>query len=189
MTEPSENLMIRRGSVSDSAAIGRILAGGWRQAYAGFMPEAELGPRTDPDYRRAEVEAWLSSDFDGERELLLVAEEARSVAGFLAARLGDRNDVGAASQITLLYVSPERQGRGIGQRLLLEAAEWLKETAPGPVAIGAFEQNPYRSFYDAIGGTIAKRVLVKVDAREWPVVVYLWPSPEALRDGIRAKGA
>ena len=153
------------------------------------MSRAELGPRVDPDDRAREVGAWLSTDFDPRQELLLVAEQDGEVMGFLAARLGDRNDVGSVAQVTLLYVSPEKQGRGIGRWLLLEAAEWLKTHAPGPISIGAFEQNPFRSFYAAIGGEVAKTVMVRVDAREWPVVVYLWPSPEALQEGIRARGA
>ncbi|MBJ6124737.1 GNAT family N-acetyltransferase [Microvirga splendida] len=182
----SPELLIRPGTATDSSAIGRILAEGWKQAYSGFMPEDELGPRVDPDHRAREVETWLSNDFNTGTELLLVAELAGDAAGFLAARLGDRNDVGSVAQVTLLYVSPERQGRGIGRRLLLEAAEWLKVRAPGPVSIGAFEQNPFRSFYDAIGGVVVKQVMVRVDAFKWPVVIYLWPSPEALQDGIRA---
>jgi GNAT superfamily N-acetyltransferase len=188
MTLRLPDLEIRSGTIPDSAAIGRILAEGWRQAYAGFMPEGELGPRIDPAYRANEVEAWLSTDFDTTRELLLVADHAGRAAGFLAARLGDRNDVGSVGQITLLYVLPEIQGRGIGKRLLLEAVEWLEARAQGPISIGAFEQNPYRLLYDAIGGVVVKQVMVRVDAFEWPVVIYLWPSPQALREGILAKG-
>jgi GNAT superfamily N-acetyltransferase len=165
------------------------LAHGWRQAYSGFMPESELGPRIDPEFRAQEVGMWLSTDFDPSKELLLVAERAGAVMGFVASRLGDRNDVGSVAQVTLLYVSPEQQGRGTGQRLLMEAAEWLKTHAPGPIAIGAFEQNPFRSFYEGIGGEVVKTVMVRVDAQEWPVVIYLWPSPEALQMGIRTREA
>jgi GNAT superfamily N-acetyltransferase len=189
MTLPLPDLAIRPGTLADSADIGRILAHGWRQAYSGFMSESELGPRVDPDHRAREVEAWLSTDFDPSRELLLVAERAGETMGFLAARLGDRNDVGSVAQVTLLYISPEKQGRGIGRGLLLEAVEWLRMHAPGPISIGAFEQNPFRSFYEAIGGMVVKTVMVRVDAQEWPVVVYLWASPQALQEGIRASGA
>ena len=187
MTLSLPDLLIRLGTPADSTGIGRILAKGWRQAYSGFMPESELGPRIDPDYRAREVTTWLSSDFDPIRELLLVAEQDGKLFGFLAARLGDRNDVGSVAQVTLLYVSPEQQGRGIGHQLLLAAAEWLKTHAPGPISIGAFEQNPFRSFYEAIGGVVVKTVMVRVDAQEWPVVIYLWPSAEALQQGIRAR--
>lgn len=153
------------------------------------MSKNELGPRIEPDHRAREVAAWLSTEFDPNAELLLVAEQAGDVTGFLAARLGDRNDVESESRVTLLYVSPEHQGRGTGRQLLQGAAEWLKVHAPGPVSIGAFEQNPFRSFYGAIGGVVVKTVMVRVDTREWPVVIYLWPSPEALQEGIRNKGA
>ena len=171
MTLPLPSLLIRSGTPADSTAIGRVLAHGWRQAYSSFMTESELGPRVDPDHRAREVEAWLSTDFDPSKELLLVAAQDGEILGFLAARLGDRNDVGSVAQVTLLYVSPDNQGQGTGRQLLLEAAEWLKMHAPGPISIGAFEQNPFRSFYQAIGGVVVKTVMVRVDAQEWPVVV------------------
>ena len=175
MLQPSmtlPRLLIRSGAISDSAAIGRILAEGWLQAYSGFMPKDELGPRVDPDHRVREVGRWLSSGFDTDTELLLVADQAGEVAGFLAARLGEAHEHERAHQ-------PDP----------LEAVEWFKVRAPGPICIGAFEQNPFGSFYDAIGGVPAKTVRSRVDAFEWPVVVYLWPSPEALGEGVAARGA
>lgn len=188
MTTTAHDILIRPWLLSDSAAIGQILAQGWKQAYSGFMPDEELGPRIDPEKRRIEIEDWLSTDFDPNRELLLVAECDARVVGFVGARTGDRDGLGAAGKIPLLYIASDMQRRGIGRQLLREAAQWLNSTAPGPVVVSAFEQNPFRRFYDAIGGQVAKRIDVKVGAHSWPVVLYLWPSAEALQNGVGSPG-
>lgn len=187
MTTKALSILIRPWRLSDSAAIGRILAQGWKQAYSGFMPEEELGPRIDPEHRKTEIENWLSAEFDPKQEALLVAECDAQVVGFVGVQIGDRDGLGAASKIPLLYIAREMQRSGIGRQLLHEAAEWVKTSAPGPIVVSAFEQNPFRGFYNAIGGQEAKRIDVKVEALTWPVVLYLWPSPEALQSGIRLR--
>lgn len=184
MTEKTLQLLIRNWRLPDSEAVGRILAEGWRQAYSGFMPEEELRLRINPENRKAEIESWLSGEFDPDRELLLIAERDGRVVGFVGARIGDHDGLGAGGKIPLLYIASDMQRRGIGRRLLHEAAGWLKTNAPGPVVISAFEQNPFRGFYDAIGGQVAKRIEVAVGAFTWPVVLYLWPSPEALQNRV-----
>ena len=54
-----------------------------------------------------------------------MAEYDAQVVGFIGARIEDRDGLGAASKIPLLYVAPELQRSGIGRRLVHEAAEWL----------------------------------------------------------------
>lgn len=177
-------IRIRPYQPDDLTDVARILALGWRQAYGGFVPEDMLQKRADPAHREGELRDWLSSEFDQREECLLVADLGEAVAGFILARIGDPNGVGAASQIPLLYVDREVQGRGIGKRLIRAAVAWLKKHAPGPISISAFELNPFRGFYTAIGGREFKRITVKVDDTEWPVVLYLWPSLEALEDQL-----
>ena len=113
MTTKAPNILIRPWRLSDSAVIGRILAQGWKQAYSGFMPEEELGSRIDPEHRKAEIENWLSTEFNPQQELLLVAEHDAQVVGFIGARIEERDGLGAASKIPLLYVAPELQRSGM----------------------------------------------------------------------------
>jgi GNAT superfamily N-acetyltransferase len=150
------------------------------------MPQDEIGLRSDPAYRTKEIEHWLSTEFDSRTEMLLIAQAGDRIVGFVAARLEDKDGLGATSKIPLLYIDRTLQGAGIGRRLLLEATSWIEERKPGPVVISAFEQNPFRGFYNMIGGQEAKRIMVRVDKKEWPVILYFWPSVQALRDGIGA---
>jgi GNAT superfamily N-acetyltransferase len=178
--------LIRSWSAADIPDIARILAAGWHQAYGGFMPEIVLARRTDPSHRTREIGAWLTSDFNPETEVLLVAEQAGRVQGFIAVRLGDKEGLGTAGSVPLLYIDLEAQRQGLGRALLRAGIDWLKARSPGAVAISAFADNPYRGFYDAIGGVAAKTVTVRIDDHPFEVVQYYWPSCEAVLAALSA---
>ena len=173
---------IRPHRRDDADAIADILAAGWRDAYAGFMPPAVLAPRSDPAFRRAEIAAWLDTDFDAASEAVFVAEAAGTVVGFIYMILGDKGGVGATGHASLLYVAALAQRRGVGRALLGAGAAWLLAMAPGPLALSAFAQNPYRFAYDAMGGREAKRLTAPVGdgAATLESVIYLWDDPRPL---------
>lgn len=173
-------MLVRPHHRADADRVADILAAGWRQAYSHFMPPGFLTPRIDPAYRRAEVAEWLDDDFDPATEALLVAEADGEIAGFIHMVLGDKGDVGAAGHVSLLYVDPTRQRRGIGRALLAEGVRWLAAKAPGPLALSAFEQNPHRFAYNALGGIEARRLRPVLDGTEVETVIYLWPDPSVL---------
>ena len=173
-------MRIRPHRRADADRIADILAAGWKQAYASFMPPGFLEPRIDPAYRRAEVAEWLDTDFDPAGEALFVAEADRDPVGFIHMVLGDKGEVGATGHVSLLYVDPARQRRGIGRALLAAGVRWLAATAPGPLALSAFAQNPHRFAYNALGGIEAKRLLPVLDSTPVEAVIYLWSDPAIL---------
>ena len=175
-------MLIRPHRRDDANRIAEILAAGWRQAYSHFMPQCFLTPRIDPAFRKAEIAQWLDEEFEPTAEAVFVAEDSGAIHGFIHMVLGDKGDVGATGYVSLLYVDPPRQRRGIGRALMAEGVRWLSSKSPGPLALSAFEQNPYRSAYGAMGGVEAKRLKPVIDGAEVETVIYLWPDPALLID-------
>lgn len=173
-------MLIRPHRRADGDAIADILAAGWKQAYSHFMPPGFLAPRIDPAYRRAEVAEWLDDEFEPDNEAVFVAEADGVVLGFIHMVLGDKGDVGATGHVSLLYVDPAQQRRGIGRALLAEGVRWLAATAPGPLALSAFADNPHRFAYEALGGVEMKRLRPVLDGTEVETVIYLWSDPSVL---------
>lgn len=173
-------MLIRPHARADADAIADILAAGWKQAYSQFMPRGFLAPRIDPAYRRAEIAEWLDDEFEAGTEALFVAEDENGIAGFIHMAMGDKGDVGAAGHVSLLYVDPDSQRRGIGRALLAEGVRWLAGKSPGPLALSAYADNPHRFAYAALGGIEAKRVRHGIDGTDVESVIYLWPDPSVL---------
>jgi GNAT superfamily N-acetyltransferase len=147
---------LRPHRLDDAPAIARILADGWRDAYGGFLTPAAMGKRADHAHRTAVITEFLRDEFDPTIEGLLVAEAA-AVDGFVHMVLEDKADLGAAGNINLIYVDPSVRGHGIGRLLMDGAADWFAGRVAGPIVLSAFERNPFRGFYDRLGGVVVLR--------------------------------
>lgn len=175
-------MRIRPHAFSDSDQIAEILARGWAEAYSGFLPADALAPRIDVAARQAEMRAFLAEGFEPATEAMLVADAGVELAGFAHVILEDKGGLGAVGHVGLLYVRTAYQGQSLGRRLLGAAAGWIAARASGPLAIAAFADNPFHSFYAHLGGKIAARVPVEVNGHPTGSVIYLWPDAAALAD-------
>jgi len=173
---------IRPYTLADSDAIADILADGWRASYGGFMPADILGPRADRAARRVEIREFLTGEFDPEIEHILVFEDG-AVDGFVHIVLEDKADLGAEAHINLLYVTPDKFGRGIGKQLMVAAAAWLDERVSGAIVLSAYALNPYQRFYARIGGSLVRTAALQFEGQTLDVVYYQWPDAKSLSAG------
>jgi GNAT superfamily N-acetyltransferase len=173
-------MIIRPHRRTDADRIAEILAAGWKQSYAHFMPAPFLLPRIDPAQRKTEIAGWLDEDFDPAAEAIFVAEEDGAILGFIHMELGDKGELGASGIVNLLYVDPPAQRRGLARQLMAAGAGWLLAIAPGPVVLSAFIGNPSRFAYDAMGGAEAKRVISKIYDEDIESALYFWADPKKL---------
>ena len=134
-------MIIRAHRGADADRIAEILADGWRDIYAAFMPADYLARQSDRARRHGEIAEWLEDEFEPANEAIFVAEDEQGVVGFIHMELGDKGGLGATGIVNLLYVDRAAQGRSIGRQLMAAGAEWLLATRPGPLALSAFELN------------------------------------------------
>lgn len=173
-------MIVRPHRRTDADRIAEILADGWRDTYRAFMPAEYLARQSDRSRRYGEIAEWLEDEFDAANEAIFVADNGRNVVGFIHMELGDKGELGATGVVNLIYVDRVAHGRGMGRELMAAGADWLLATRPGPLALSAFELNPSRRFYDALGGREAKRVTHVIGGTELASVLYLWPDPAVL---------
>ena len=172
-------MLVRPHRRNDADRIAEILADGWRDTYAEIVPVEHLAYQSDRVRRRGEIAAWLDDFHDG-AEAIFVAERDGKVVGFIHMELGNKADLGSSGYVNLLYIDRVAHGQGIGRQLMSAGATWLIENAPGPLVLSAFELNPYRAFYAALGGREVKRVLNDIPGAKVWSVLYLWPDPSVL---------
>jgi GNAT superfamily N-acetyltransferase len=138
----------------------------WREAVLEVAGTAFRYSRfhADPSFTRQDADevkrAWIRSYFDGQRgDVLLIAVENECPVGFAALLLADRAE-GKVAIIDLIGVRPDRQGRGIGVRLVAAALETCRPLAD-VIEVGTQAANiPSLRLYEACGFTVARASLV-----------------------------
>jgi GNAT superfamily N-acetyltransferase len=173
-------MIIRPHVRADADRIAEILADGWRETYAAFVPADYIAYQADRERRRGEIADWLDGEFDPSFEAIFVAEDGGEIVGFIHMEHGNKAELGSTGIVNLLYLDRRAHGRGIGRQLMAAGARWLLDTRPGPLALSAFELNLHRGFYARLGGIESKRVLNDIAGAEIWSVLYLWPDPAVL---------
>jgi len=173
-------ITIRVARPADLEAVGRVHVDVWRHAYRGVVPPSFLD-RMDPAVSAERFRKRLSDP----KQAFWVALAGEDVVGFASGGPNRLEDFDADAEIYTLYVSPLWQGRGIGRRLVGQLADWFIQQGHQSVAVVAFRDNPWRRFYERLGGIVVGEKTFEIDGVALPEVVYRWPDVEDLR--VRAK--
>jgi L-amino acid N-acyltransferase YncA len=115
------------------------------------------------------------------RHVCLVAEdEAGEIVGFAT---GGPERAGAypfAGEIYSIYIRAENQGQGLGRRLMQAAAEQLARQGMLSVMVWVAAANPFRRFYEALGGQEVDRKQEEMGGQLIEEVAYGWPDIDIL---------
>lgn len=106
---------LRRALAADAAAVAGVHVAGWRDGYAGLLPDAYLAGLDDAACR-ARWEAQLGNP---DRETVeFVAEAGVGVIGFVSVGPSADQDARGAGEVWDLFVAHHAWGSGVGTRLL-----------------------------------------------------------------------
>lgn len=137
---------IRNGRPDDAQSLARIFAAAWHGAYVGIIPDIDIRrmitSRREPYWR----------NFLEHSGGLLVVEVNNTIAGYVT--LGPARTRGAfEGEIYELYVAPEYQGLGLGERLFETARLRLEESGKRGMIVWALSDNTgAQIFYERRGG-------------------------------------
>lgn len=137
MASPSD-VRIRRAQARDLPELGELGAALMRTHYA-FDPLRFLEPGEDSGYAR-----FLGSQIEEDGSVVFVAERQRKIVGYVYAAIEPlswkelRDECGFIHD---LLVADVARRAGIGEALLEEAIEWLREQGLPRVVLGTAAQN------------------------------------------------
>ncbi len=167
---------IRRATHLDAAAVAKLHAGSWRSAYRGLLSDEYLDGRIFAD--RSSLWRERLSSLDSDSILVLLASHDVEPIGFVCVILDEDEHWGAL--LDNLHVLPAWKGKGLGRRLMSEAARWVLSRRPGSALhLWVIEENrEARSFYDRLGGRPQdKKLWSAPDGRELRLIRYVWNDP------------
>ena len=135
-------IAIERARVEDVPAIKSLLATTWRDTYSSFLPEACIATAASEWHspKLLEAEIGRHSTFAG-----VARDPSAGVVGMVTAHSRDELLI-----IARLYVLPEFQRQGIGERLIEESRRAFPQSRR--MRLHVEEQNPKgRAFYRKLG--------------------------------------
>jgi GNAT superfamily N-acetyltransferase len=180
-------MVIREATEMDALDVAMIHARSWRSAYRGLLSDQYLEHDVDAD----RIKLWQQRFTELTREdfNVFIAEDAGRAVGFACVFL-EKSSLTAL--LDNLHVVPEKQGCGIGRRLMATAAEWVAEREPdAPLYLWVFEKNvAARRFYRKLGAIEAGIEEHEApDGFRLPAVRCEWATPHTLRRNLQAPHA
>lgn len=148
---PGESLsyLVLPAGPADAEALAHVHVTAWRETYRSLLPDAFLARMSEANHARR-----FRHELTHPRthELTLAAMNRFGVLGYVAGG-PSRSHAEGEAEIATLYVLREAQGRGVGRRLLTDAARVLAAQGARTLMISVLAENVRaRAFYEHLGG-------------------------------------
>lgn len=165
-------MIVRKATLTDAAAIGRIHVESWRATYAGIVPDEYLAALSTE--RRAEQ--WRAGLANAESRSIVLVGELRpgEVVGFASCGPEREGLVSYPGELYAIYLLQEAQGHGLGRALLETAARHMAESGYEAWMCWVLADNPSRHFYEAMGGMAFQQKDIEIGGRNLVEVAYGW---------------
>lgn len=165
-------MRLRLAGPPDADVIAAIHTASWRTAYRGLLDDEFLDGALD-GYSRDRWRVWFTL-IGGPPSHLVLAEDGDDAVGFLCIvhSGGEHGDL-----IANLHVVQEARGRGIGRRLLQEAARLVMEHDGKAMHLWVYSGNDAAiRFYSRAGGQAeSEQPHLAADGKMRPSWRFVWP--------------
>jgi ribosomal protein S18 acetylase RimI-like enzyme len=163
----------RKATIADAAAVARVQVGSWQASFRGVLDQAWLDSLSSVEQRTESYRQRLA----GHEEFyeLLVAVDGAEVVGICDVGDPHGDSFGCDAELYSFYLDLPYQRRGIGRALFRRAGELLRANGRASVYLEVLAVNPYRGFYEKIGGELCGQGQVARLGREYRTLFYRWP--------------
>lgn len=177
----AEQIKIRPAKSEDAGEIAKVHIETWQASYTGIFPEDKLA-ELDQEHE-VRTERWHANILNPEQmPALFVAEtENGKIVGFAGGGKQNNPDYPYDSEIFMIYILPEFQRRGLGQRLMSATAKKLQALGYRSLMLWVLQENEEsRRFYEKLGGKfIGRDEYLRWDETH-ALTAYAWDSLDAL---------
>jgi GNAT superfamily N-acetyltransferase len=155
--------------------MARVHVETWQTTYRGMVPDERLDRLTIESDIAGGFGSWLKEPPPGVAQFV-AATPAGEVVAFALGCPNRESDPDYTGELGAIYVLKSHQGRGIGTALVGEVARFLVSTEHTSMIVWVLERNPYRRFYEHLGGTFVRKRIhsSRIVAGPVPEVSYGW---------------
>lgn len=159
---------IRKAKHSDLNGIIRVNVETWKTAYKGVVPDKYIqgfGIRTQDKKWQAQLNNMIDEN------VFFIAENNKGeIVGFAIGGSERSKNPNYKGELMGIYILKEYQKQGIGKALTKKIVENLIKMKVNTMLVWVLENNPYRAFYDTLGGKVIDKK--KHETLRLPVVAY-----------------
>lgn len=171
-------MTVRDANVMDAAGIARVHVDSWRTTYRGIVSDDYL----DSLSYQARESYWhnVLSNPDYKGFVYVADDEAGHIAGFAAGGPAETPDPLHEGELYVIYILQEHQGKGLGRRLVSAVASRLLQTDIRSIKVWVIANNPFRIFYERLGGRELAQQEFEIGGITLTEVAYGWPDVRSL---------
>jgi GNAT superfamily N-acetyltransferase len=173
--DSEDPVRVRPARLGDLPGMARVHVDTWKTTYRGLVPDDRLDALTVDADIAGGFGRTLRDPEPGVAQFVAVTG-AEEVVGFAIARPNHDSDPEYTGELRSIYVRNSHQGRGVGTSLVRDAVRFLRREGRTSMIVWVIEGNPYRRFYERLGGVLVRRRvgLSRIAAGPVPEVSYGW---------------
>ena len=166
-------MVIREAKSTDLTGVAKVKIKTWRSTYKGLISEDIL------ENLQIEEQAEKFGDLlsDEKTKFLIVAEDKdnnNEIIGFAAGGCQRDIEYQIDGEVFAVYILDEYQNKGLGKKLMDYSINKLKGMGLKSMLVWVLDENPYKRFYEKIGGKEGNKKTIEIGAGKNTVVSYLW---------------
>jgi len=122
----------------------------WKTTYRGMIPDALLDNLSVEEREPR----WLELLSTAGEMMLVACDEDGTVVGFVAGGAERSGQLGCDGEVHAIYLLERVQRQGVGTLLVSRLVQELRARGFTSMALWVLAENPFRKFYDALGGKV-----------------------------------
>ncbi|TFG28444.1 MAG: GNAT family N-acetyltransferase [Promethearchaeota archaeon] len=161
-------ITIRKAKISDLNGIIRVNVETWDTSYRGVVPDSYIqGFKI-----RSKDKRWqkLLENMIKENIFLIAENNKAEIVGFAIGGLERTTYSSYEGELMGIYILKEYQRQGIGKALTRKIVKKLIEMKVNSMLVWVLESNPYRVFYEDLGGKVVDKK--EHETLKLPIVAY-----------------
>lgn len=164
---------IREATLEDVEGISRVHVETWRHAYRGIVPAEHLAGLSVERSAERNRAMFTTQRLPG-AFCLVAVEESGEIIGFCFAGPERESDPEYTAEVYGIYVHPQWHRQGAGRALIREAVMRLQALGFHNLIIWCLAGNPWRTFYEALGGTVVRQKYITIGGVDLSEVGFGW---------------
>ena len=165
---------IREANQNDVMGMAKVRVETWRDAYRGILPDDLLQGLSV----QGTAERWKKAFWEDRSPgvgVFVAEDERQEVVGIAICGPELGQDPFYQGEIYVLYVHPQNQNQGIGRELVAACVRHLiRQLKAETMLIWVMSENPYRRFYESLGGNVAREKTKEIGGVMISEVGYGW---------------